>query len=187
MGCLLTTGFNLACGKPAGGIKEIYFANWTDVDGLLTFSSTAGANFGRVTDFPADLELFKYKLDQQSASFACTQSYSKDNQSSFWTHTVTFKRRGIEQALINELYNMTQGKIVAILRDENDAFFVLGYERGLDMTGGGGFASGTALGDMNGSDWVLTGDQKSPLVQCVNYTSTPFDFADNVPTINTGS
>jgi hypothetical protein len=187
MGCLLTTGFNLACGKPAGGIREIYFGNWTEVDGLIVFENTAGANFGKVKTLPEDLVLYKYKLDQQSASFSCTQSYSKDNQSSFWTHTVTFKRRGISQALINELYNMTQGKIVCFLRDENNDFFLLGYERGLDVTGGGGFASGTALGDMNGSDWVLTGDQKSPLAQCMAYTTNPFDFSSNLPTINAGS
>lgn len=187
MGCLLTTGFGLACGKPAGGLKEIYFGNWTEYDGLLTFVTTAGANEGKVLNFPSGAVLYKYQLDQQSASFGCTQTYSKDNQSSFWTHTVTFKRRGISQELINELYNMTQGKLIAICRDENDHFFLLGYERGLDVTGGGGFASGTALGDMNGSDWVLTGDSKVPMAQLSGYTTTPFDFATNVPTINTGS
>ena len=182
MGCLLTRGFTLACGKPAGGLKEIYFANWADIEGGLTFDNT-----GKVSNFPADTTLFKYQLDQQSASFSCTQTYSKENQSSFWTHTVTFKRRGISQAVIAELYNMTQGKIVAIVRDENDDFFVLGYERGLDVTGGGGFQSGTALGDMNGSDWVLVSDEKNPLVQCAEYDEAPFDFATNVPTINTGA
>ena len=92
MGCLATTGFTLPCGKPTGGIQEIFIANWDDVVNNVVLGAS-----GNLEEFVESTTLYRYVLDAQSASFTCSINFNADNQSMYYTHTVTMKRRTLTQ------------------------------------------------------------------------------------------
>jgi hypothetical protein len=69
----------------------------------------------------------------------------------------------------NEILLLAKNNLVALVKDNNDKIWVLGFANGLDITGGGS-ATGTAFGDRNGYTLTFTGNEKelAPL-----FTGTP--------------
>jgi hypothetical protein len=59
----------------------------------------------------------------------------------------------------NEILLLAKNNLVAIVKDNNDKMWILGFANGLDITGGGS-ATGTAFGDRNGYTLTFTGNEK---------------------------
>jgi hypothetical protein len=63
---------------------------------------------------------------------------------------------------------LAQNTLVAVAKDNNGAFWYLGKQRGLDLTGGSA-GTGTAIGDRSGYTLTFTGAEAA-LAPSVNST-----------------
>jgi len=80
---------------------------------------------------------------------------------------------------------LAYGRPHIVVRTRSNNYFIVGLERGADMTAGT-ISSGTALGDFNGYNLTFTGMENSPanFLDCSNETGliTVFDGAAIVTT-----
>ena len=146
----LSLGRLKPCKGSVGGIKNIYFINYGDVDGIAY-----NATDGDVID-TLGTSVSAYKYDVHFSS-----SLTQNVQASAENGTVAF-----EQVLEVSLPKLTKEdhkeiKLIAfghphvVVEDQNDNFFVAGLINGMEVTGG-------TMGDMSGYTLTLTGMEKAP-------------------------
>ena len=86
----VTAGRNESCKDNVGGIKNIYIGNWTSsIWDDLVFNGYSDqplidddAAFGNIV-------VYKYELKSDTNTFEETNEVSNENQTSFWTQTLT--------------------------------------------------------------------------------------------------
>jgi hypothetical protein len=174
MSCSVSIGFNIGCKEAAGGIKEIYILDWDEIKDLATFNGTQ-----QFLDVTSAITLYKYVLVPQTASFSETINTSEENGTVFYTQTVGLKLHTLAQDKRNELQSIAKGRQAIFVRDEQDIFWLVGYERGAIVTQGTA-NTGTAMGDFNGYDLIWTAVSRVRATSCVPYEAVPFDFSENI-------
>lgn len=154
MACALSSGYTLDCRDSAGGIKSVYLANFENVSGVTsssgTISAIAKANNGR---------FYKFNLTRATASAVEEFTDSLENGTSYNAQTLTMIFNKMQAATRNQIVILAQATLVAVIEDRNGKFWYYGKETGL-MRAGGSAATGTALGDRNGYEVILTGDER---------------------------
>lgn len=117
-----------------GGIKSVYLANYENVTGVVSssgvISSIAKANNGR---------FYLFNLTRGTSS--ATEEFNDDI------------------ATRNQVAILAQATLVAVIEDRNGKYWYYGKESGL-MRAGGSAATGTAGGDRNGYEVILTGEER---------------------------
>lgn len=154
MACALTQNYTLDCKDSIGGLKEVYFAAVEDID---TWTGSAGT-FSAVT-MDASKYFWKYDLVKESSNFAEAVNTNVQNGTVFYGQTLEIILNKLQVNTRNEILLLAKNQLVAIVKDNNDAFWILGFANGLDITGGGS-ATGTAFGDRNGYTLTFTGNEK---------------------------
>ena len=168
MSCSLTTGYVLGCRDSVGGIKTIY---------VQSFNPTGSCNAslsGSVTGFTgyASGGFFEYDLTKATSSMTETLNASIENGSIFYTPEVTFTINKLQVAVRNELRLLARNRLLVIVQDNNNRYWVLGAANGLEATAGTA-GSGTAFGDRSGYEMTLTGMEPDPMLLIVSTTFTP--------------
>jgi hypothetical protein len=69
----------------------------------------------------------------------------------------------MDASLRNELLLLAQNRLIAIVLDRNDTYWMLGRNNGLELSAGTA-QTGTAMGDRNGYDMTFTALEESPMV-----------------------
>jgi hypothetical protein len=163
MACALTQGYSLDCKDSAGGITEVYFIEKGNVSGIVAAS-------GVVTGLTkaAGKRFWKYELPKETGSFTHNPTVSSENGTLFFEQNLTIVVNKLSAAINTELKLLAQNILVAVVKDNNNKFWMLGKERGLDMSGSTS-GSGTAFGDRSGYSLVFIGKEPDQLYE-VNST-----------------
>jgi len=167
MSCALTTGYTLGCRDSVGGIKTIYVQGWNATGTVNTNGS------GTVTGFTGfSSGFYEYDLTKATSSMTETLNASIENGSLYYTPEVTFTINKLQVAVRNELRLLARNRLLVIVQDNNNRYWVLGAANGLEATAGTA-GSGTAFGDRSGYEMTLTGMEPDPMLLIVSTTFTP--------------
>lgn len=148
MPCLLTSGFTLDCKDAVGGIKSIHLISWT----ASKFTAVSG-EITATTVVSGDV--YTYELPKGTGSMTNTTNVSVENGTTFNQCDVAFKLRRLSTSKRNEMKLLAQGRTYTIVKDNNDAYWLVGNEYGCDVTAMVA-NSGTAMGDSNGYEVTLS-------------------------------
>jgi hypothetical protein len=163
MPCALTQGYSLDCKDSAGGITEVYFIELANVSGIVSAS-------GVVTGLTkaSGKHFWKYELPKETGSFTHNPTVSTENGTLFFEQNLTIVVNKLSASINTELKLLAQNILVAVVKDNNNKYWMLGKERGLDMSGSTS-GSGTAFGDRSGYSLVFVGKEPDQLYE-VNST-----------------
>ena len=154
MPCALTQSYTLDCKDSLGGLKEVWFAavedvaSWTGTSGTYTAVTMDSVKY-----------FWKYELVKESSNFAEAVNTNVQNGTVFYAQTLEIILNKLQVNTRNEILLLAKNRLVALVKDNNDKIWVLGFANGLDITGGGS-ATGTAFGDRNGYTLTFTGNEK---------------------------
>lgn len=154
MACALTQGYQIDCKDSLGGLVEVYFMNWHD---LVSVTETAGV-ITALTKATGE-RFWKYELVKSTASFTENLNASVENGTIFYQQELTIIINKLQVNMRNEILLLAQSLLVAVAKDGNGKFWMLGRTRGLDVTTGSA-ATGVAEGDRNGYTLTFTGKEK---------------------------
>jgi hypothetical protein len=167
MSCSLTTGYALGCRDSVGGIKTIYVQGWNATGTVNTNGS------GTVTGFTGfSSGFYEYDLTKATSSMTETLNASIENGSIYYTPEVTFTINKLQVAVRNELRLLARNRLLVIVQDNNNRYWLLGSANGLEATAGTA-GTGTAFGDRSGYEMTLTGMEPDPMLLIVSTTFTP--------------
>jgi len=151
MACDLTLGRLEGCKDALGGIDAVYFVNFGDL-GTVTLGTD-----DEVTDATGTFSAYKYDL-KGASSYEEAINSSRENGTTFFAQTLTLSLKGLSKEQSKELKLMAWGRPHVVIEDRNGNQFMMGLERGAEVSGGGA-ASGAAMGDMSGYTITLTAEE----------------------------
>lgn len=151
MSCTFTQNIGLECKDGIGGIKSVWIGDWSTNYGEFTISNGAATyNFN-------DLSGITIECPPQTGSFEETINFNRDNGTVFYTQTINVMLHKLSLTKRNELSAIAQARVIAIVQDNNNNFWVCGYDLPLDLSTSTA-STGKALGDMNGYTLALVGE-----------------------------
>jgi hypothetical protein len=158
--CLLTNSRPESCKEFVGGIKSIYFINYSDSTPLVpAFSATVGQE-DSIATITGATTLFKYDL-KGANSFEQTITSSRENGTTFVEQTLTFTIKGLDAVATKQMKLLAWGRPQVVIRTNANNFFIAGLFNGMDVTTGT-ISNGTAMGDLNGYTMTLVGQENIP-------------------------
>ena len=162
MACNFVTGYAIDCRDSAGGIKNLYIAQWSDVSSVTESSGVVTAismNGGK--------KFWEYQMEKENCSVTEKENSSVENGTTFYEQEVKFTIKKLTAAQRNNMRIMVQNRLMVIVKDANDNMWLLGRNFGLDKTGDNTASTGKAFGDLNGFSITLMGKDNQPM-----YSST---------------
>jgi len=158
MACDLTAGRNEPCKDAVGGLKNIYFSNYEEIDGY-TYDVTDTDMIATVTG-AATINAYKYELKGANV-FDQTVTSSRDNGTTFVEQTLTVILKKQDVATHKEIKLLSYGRPRVIVEDYNGNYFLMGLEHGAEVTTAA-ISSGTAMADLNGYTLTLVAMERIP-------------------------
>jgi hypothetical protein len=159
MACNLTQGFPIDCKDNVGGVKAVYIAN---KDNIATITEAAGVVTGITMD--AGTYFWKYDQIKETSNFAEAITTNVQNGTVFYAQTIEVIVNKLQTNTRNEILLLAQATTSVIVQDNNNKYWLLGRQNGLDLTGGGS-ATGTAYGDRNGYTLTFTGSEQQLAIE----------------------
>tara|TARA_R110001599_G_scaffold242810_1_gene442563 strand:+ start:556 stop:1089 length:534 start_codon:yes stop_codon:yes gene_type:complete len=156
MACDVNLGRLEPCNDSVGGIIAIYI-NGAYTSGLLdtaTFDTT-----DEITAFVSALTFYKFDL-KGANGFEQTNENSRENGTSFFTQTGTVVLKKQDKTTTAQLKLLSYGRPQIIFQDYNGNYFLAGIENGCQVQVN--TSTGQAMGDLNGYNLTITGNEKSP-------------------------
>jgi hypothetical protein len=167
-GCTLSEGLNLTgCTKDnTGGVEQVIFANFKDVVPAgsptgFTYDSTTGEVTNVVTGATAS-DWYIFDTVKETSSLAEAIAVNVQNGTISFTPTVSLVMNKLNTQKRNLIHMLALGLLVAVVKDNNGTYWMVGQKKGLDVTAVDN-NTGTALGDRNGSTVTLTGAESLPM------------------------
>ena len=150
MACTQTlSGLVRDCAPSKGGVRAVYLANKDDVSAVtLTTSKITAITMNSTAKFK------KYAFAPQTASMTSDYQVNDDNGTKFVQTQLAMIFNRMQTAARLEVVALAQAEVVAIVQDNNGAYWFLGYDEGMTLSAGGG-ATGTARADRNGYNVTL--------------------------------
>lgn len=156
MACALTQGYTLDCRDNAGGVLEVYLANFANVSGVTasngTITAIAKANGGR---------FYKYQQIKNTSEAKEDITGNSENGTVFYAQTLEMALTKMQASLRNEVKLLASTYVVAVIKDRNGKYWYYGETNGLELNAGT-TGTGKALGDRNGYGLTFTGQEPSP-------------------------
>jgi len=163
MSCNLTAGYALGCRDAVGGIKEIRLAVFNTTGSVNTNGSGTVTGFtGYASGTAGSNPFYKYDLTKATSQFTETINASTENGSLFFQQDLTLIINRLQVQVRNEMFVLAQNRLIAIVRDRMDQFWVLGADTGLEVTAGTS-QTGTANGDRSGYEITFTSMESFPM------------------------
>ena len=169
MACDLTLGFLEACKDKVGGINNIYLINYDDL--VISDVAYSGTDTDVITYLGTDVPAFKYELKASTNTFEQTVTSIRDNGTTFFEQALNIVLKGMTKEKNKELKLLAYGRPRVLIEDNNGNLLLAGLEHGMEVSGGT-FATGGAMGDLNGYSLTLSGTEKVPANFCVPATGT---------------
>jgi len=188
MTCTISKGRLELCKDSIGGIKKVFFIN-AGANVVVSSDIITDINDGAGT--PGAISVYQYDTKDVS-NFVETGTSSRETGTSFWEQVLSLTLKQMNSSTRKELKIMAFGSYRIVIMDNNNNLFMMGKDRGCDVTGGT-IVTGTALGDLSGYTLTLTGREAQPanflFTTATNPAATgyPFDKMTTVPTIVVGT
>lgn len=166
--CFISEGYSLDCRNAStGGIKEIYILG----DSGNTISALAYNGDDAITSISGSGNWYKFELVKQSSSVTEELQVNTTAQSIVFQPTITVSLPKLDQGLRNTFFDLAkQNSLFAIILDNNDRWWAIGFENGLLMNSGT-IQSGLAYNDLNGTTFTLQGGEPNPITEVVVTTT----------------
>ena len=163
MPCALTSGYTLDCKDSSGGIVEVYFIEKGNVTAINEAS-------GVVTGLTkaSGKRFWKYELPKETGSLTETLTGNVQNGTVFYASEMKVVVNKLLVAVRNEIRLLAQNTLIAVAKDNNGKYWLVGRQNGIDLTTGT-LGTGTAFGDRSGFDLTFGGSEPEPMLE-VNST-----------------
>tara|TARA_R110000823_G_scaffold198741_2_gene329924 strand:+ start:246 stop:755 length:510 start_codon:yes stop_codon:yes gene_type:complete len=159
MACSITlNGYELSCKDNVGGLETVYIFPFSS---STTYTKIVDGSITGITGGPSGKE---YEQRPETANFAEAITANIQNGTVVYENTLTLSFTKLDQALRNEVKEITKGRVTVITKDANGKFWLHGEGRGGDVNGGS-LLSGTAFADKNGVDLTILFKEKEPAVE----------------------
>lgn len=152
----LSLGRLKPCKDSVGGIKNIYFVNYGDFDGIVYNASDTDT----IDTLGSTINCYKYEV-HFSSSFTQNIQSSDANGTTAFEQVIELTLPKLTKDDHKEIKLITFGHPHVIVEDQNGGFFVAGLYNGMSVTGGT-IVTGLAMGDLSGYTISLTGTEKTP-------------------------
>lgn len=157
MACNLTTGIAKGCRDNTGGIVEVYLSNYpTGYTALEWFAETTGTVTGI-----SGASFYTFTPNKNSSNWVENIMSSVENGTIGYEQVITMVFAKNDVTMRNAIKVLGQANMIAIIRDKNEHYWLLGAQNGLEITGGNS-ASGTLLNDLNGWNITVGGTEPIP-------------------------
>jgi len=152
----LSLGRLKPCKDTVGGIKNIYFVDYGDFDGIVYNATDTDV----IDDLAASFNAYKYEV-HFSSSFTQNIQSSMENGTTAFEQVLEVTLPKLTKEDHKELKLVSFGHPHVIVEDQNGSFFVAGLLNGMSVTGGT-IVTGLNMGDLSGYTLTLTGMEKVP-------------------------
>lgn len=174
MSCDISAGRTEPCKDAVGGLKNLYFCNYEQIDGY-TFDAT---NTDVVDGFGSAATIVGYKYELKGANnLEQTLNSSRENGTTFVEQTLTAVLKKQDIATHKQIKLLSHGRPRVVVEDYNGNFFLMGLEHGAEVTTTA-ITTGTAMGDLSGYTITMVANEKIPanFIDCTETTlaSSPF-------------
>lgn len=159
MSCNLTQGFTIGCADGIGGIKELYFREFSSITAVTTNASGTVTN---IADGTAAADFYTYEVVKETAN--ATEAIQKDvaNGSVVYEQNVTYVLNRTSQVKRNEIKLLAQATLMIIVKDQADNLWLYGKVNGLDLSGDSQITLGQNYSDRNGYSLTFMGREPEP-------------------------
>jgi hypothetical protein len=158
-GCALTSDLTLDCRDSLGGIKNVFFIEFANVNAV---TDTAGV----VTALTkaAGKKFYKYELPRETGSFKSAVQSNEQNGTLFFNQELKIVVNKLQTTIRNEVLLLAMNRLMAVAEDRNGKYWLLGRTGGL-LLSGGELGSGTAYGDRSGAELDFSGQEPQPAIE----------------------
>lgn len=171
MACSLTSGYALDCKDSSGGIVEIYFMEKANA---TTISEASGVVTG-ITKATGK-RFYKYELPKETGSLTETINGNVQNGTIFYSSELKLIVNKLNTTVRNEIKLLAQNTLIAVAKDNNGKYWMVGKSRGVDLTTGTS-GTGTAFGDRSGYDLTFAGSEPEPMIEVNGATAAALETA----------
>jgi hypothetical protein len=164
MSCYISQGISLnECSDSIGGIQKIYIAGGTGttVGGVTGYTYNATDSITGATSAAGTI-FYGFELKRGTSQLTQNIQKSFENGTVFYEQlleAVMYKYDASKRAIIENLAQKDNLQVIAI--DQNNTQVMLGQVRGMYVSAGA-LTSGLALGDRNGVNFTLLGQEDVP-------------------------
>lgn len=187
MACDLSKGRLEPCKDSVGGIKALYFINYSE-KAYAELDPTADDIIDLSTDPDVPTAVTVYQWDVKMATnLEETINSSRETGTTFWEQALNATFKKLDAETRQELIAMAHGRPQIIIHDYNGNALLVGEKNGCDCTGGT-VVTGAAMGDLSGYTMVMTGQERVSARFLQGSTiDDPFAGLTTAPTIVDGS
>lgn len=181
MACDITLGRNEPCKDSVGGLRAVYFQN---------FSRTATGSLNsddQVTSWETGSTVYKYELKGNS-TYTETIVTSRDNGTTAFQQVLVLNLKSLDATTTKQLKLLSYGRPQIFVQTNNGDTLLVGRINGADVTEGTIAETGASFGDKYGYSLTFTGMEKLPANYVSGSTiSNPFVGISNAPSIVSGT
>jgi hypothetical protein len=159
MACALTAGRSLDCKDAVGGILRIGITPWA-ADRALTVASN------EITGIAGTFEVFQFELPRNTGSYVDNIQVSVENGTVFYQQTLSIVLHKLAPADWNQIRLLIKNRLHVFIQDSNNNIFLMGHQKGAEVTAGSVNETGTATGDLNGYRLTFTAEEAIPAYHC---------------------
>lgn len=138
-------GILASCDTNLAGIKEVFLGNYGG------FKATVDETLHKVTTLSGETDdkLYKYEFAKQTGSLTSNVTIDETNGVRYYTHALNLQFNKLEGAKHIEIEALAAGQLIAIVHDNNDKYWYVGYDSYLSATEAAA-QTGQSFGDLNG-------------------------------------
>lgn len=175
MSCLLSKGRTRACRGGRGGIKHVFFANFSEWEAL---TKTYDAD-EQMTAISAALTVYKYALRPKAGVFDENYKPSSENGTMYYEQVLDINLNMLTKEDRKELKLMARNLLVIFVEDMNGNLVIMGKNGGAELSGGA-TKYGRNAADMSGYNLQFMAEETDPANFVAPYTAVAFDNIVNV-------
>lgn len=157
MACLLTNGYTLGCRENIGGIQEVYIGEWNGDS--MTYTLGVDSIIGTFSG--ATVSFYTFEQEIETGSYTENGVFSTENGTAFYEQTLTITLHKLDAALRNKILVLGQGKWRIIIKSQNGAYYLMGYQNPVRVSAATP-GLGKAYGDLNGAVITFMGKEPAP-------------------------
>ena len=150
-------GINTGCKDSMGGIKEVYIAK---KDSIASVTVSSGSQISAITmGTGSDDKFATYKFRKGTSQFTSTMTTDEAAGTLSFETVLALQFSKQDTAKRLEIMSLCMDEVAAIVHDNNDKYWYLGYDNSVTATAATG-QTGTAFGDFGGYNVELTDNSR---------------------------